>query len=527
MTLTLDPRSTASPAGGVRSRAPIAVTALAALVALGALVPVGYVVWSAADLGPAQTWDLLARPRVGELLRNTTMLVVGVCAVSTVLGAGTAWLVEATDLPGTWLWHGLLVAPLAVPAFVNSYAWVSTTHSVQSYPGAVLVVSLSYYPLVYLPVVATLRGLDPALVESAHALGLSRAEALRRVTLPLLKTPIAGGALLVGLHALAEFGALQMLRFPTLTTAIYDQYRSAFNSAGASVLAAVLVMACLLLLTMELVVRGRARMARVGSGASRRPDPFRLGRARWPLVGGLALLTLLSLGLPLSVTTRWFLRGSSASFPVTDLGSALLSTVLLAGSAAAITTVLAVPVCWLTVRHPSWLSTALDRATYGAHALPGIVVALALITVSIHLAPGIYQTAPLLLMAYTVLFLPRAVVSVRASLEQAPAVLTDVARSLGLTPLQAFVRVTLPLLRPGLTAGASLVFLAVSTELTATLLLSPLGTSTLATQFWSASSAARYGAAAPYAMLLIAISIPATVWLGRLSRRGRLTGGEA
>ena len=464
---------------------------------------------------------------MAELARNTTMLVVGVCLVSTLLGAATAWLVEATDLPGTWLWHGLLVAPLAVPAFVNSYAWVSTTHAVQSYAGAVMVISLSYYPLVYLPVVATLRGLDPALVESAHALGLSRAQTLRRVTLPLLRTPIAGGALLVGLHALAEFGALQMLRFPTFTTAIYDQYRSAFNSAGANVLAAVLVMACLLLLTLELVLRGRARVARVGAGTSRGPTRLALGRARWPMVGALSLLTLLSLGLPLSVTMRWYLRGTSAAFPVTDLGAALLSTVLLAGAAALITTVLALPVCWLSVRHPGWSSTVLDRATYTAHALPGIVVALALVTVSINLAPGIYQTALLLLVAYAVLFLPRAMVSVRASLEQSPGVLTDVARSLGLSPLQAFVRVTLPMLRPGLTAGASLVFLAVSTELTATLLLSPLGTGTLATEFWSASSAARYGAAAPYAMLLIGISIPATVWLARLSRQGRLTGGEA
>ncbi len=526
MSITVDRLPTATPADG-RSRAPVTVTALAAVVALATLVPVGYVFWYAADLGLAQTWELLSRPRVGELLRNTTMLVVGVCLVSTTLGAATAWLVEATDLPGTWLWHGLLVAPLAVPAFVNSYAWVSTTHAVQSYPGAVLVVSLSYYPLVYLPVVATLRGLDPALVESAHALGLSRLQAFRRVTLPLLRTPIAGGALLVGLHALAEFGALQMLRFPTFTTAIYDQYRSAFNSAGANVLAAVLVMACLFLLTLELVVRGRARVARVGSGASRRQDPVQLGRARWPLLGGLVALSTLALGLPLSVTGRWFVQGSSAAFPVTDLGSALLSTLALAGAAALVTTVLALPVCWLTVRHPGPVSTVLDRATYSAHALPGIVVALALVTVSIRVAPGIYQTAPLLVLAYALLFLPRAVISVRASLEQAPGVLTDVARSLGLSSFRAFLRVTLPLLRPGLTAGASLVFLAVSTELTATLLLAPLGTGTLATEFWSASSAARYGAAAPYAVLLIAVSIPATAWLARLSHQGRLAGGEA
>jgi len=113
---------------------------------------------------------------------------------------------------------------------------------------------------------------------------------------------------------------------------------------------------------------------------------------------------------------------------------------------------------------------------------------------------------------------PRAVVSVRAGLEQAPLVLDDVARSLGTGPLETARRVTLPLIGPSLGAGAALVFLAIATELTATLMLSPIGTDTLATSFWSASSELRYGAAAPYALLLVAISVPATALLMRQER---------
>jgi iron(III) transport system permease protein len=85
------------------------------------------------------------------------------------------------------------------------------------------------------------------------------------------------------------------------------------------------------------------------------------------------------------------------------------------------------------------------------------------------------------------------------------------------------VRVTLPQIRSGLGSGAALVFLAVSTELTATLLLAPIGTSTLATEFWSQSSSVRYGAAAPYALLLVLLSLPATFLLSRQARRGALT----
>ena len=217
----------------------------AGLVAALALLPLAYVAWYTWALGPADTWELLARPRVGELLRNTLALLVGAVALSTVLGVTCAWLVERSDLPLRRVWHVLFVAPLAIPAFVNSYGWVSLTHSVQGYAGAVLIVSLSYSPLVYLPTVAAMRTLDPVLEEVSHSLGDDRWTTFRRVVLRGVRPGVVGGALLVGLHVLAEFGALQMLRFPTFTTAIFDNYRSAYNSAPANVLASVLVLCCL------------------------------------------------------------------------------------------------------------------------------------------------------------------------------------------------------------------------------------------------------------------------------------------
>jgi iron(III) transport system permease protein len=193
-------------------------------VALLAVVPLGFVATYAVTIGPAEAWDLVVRPRVGTLLWNTARLAVGCMVTCAVLGVALAFVVERTELPVKSLWHGLLVAPLAVPAFVNSYAWVSLERGVQGYSGALLVVTLSYYPLVYLPVVATLRGLDPALEEAAYSLGQSRWRSFRTVVLPQLRPALLGGCLLVGLHLLAEFGALQLLRFPTFTTAIYDLY---------------------------------------------------------------------------------------------------------------------------------------------------------------------------------------------------------------------------------------------------------------------------------------------------------------
>ncbi|MGO4256852.1 ABC transporter permease [Marmoricola sp. RAF53] len=500
-----------------RRRFSPALVAGAVVVAL-TLIPLGYVLVATAAMDPGELARLVWRPRIAELLTNTLSLLVATVAATTVIGVVGAVVVVRTDLGARGWWHAVLAAPLAVPAFVNSYGWVSLTSAVQSYWGAVLVLTLSYYPLVYLPVVGALTTLEAAPEEVARSLGRSRTRAFLTAGLPRLMPAVLGGALLVGLHVLAEFGALQLLAFPTFTTAIYGQYRSAFASNSGTVLSGVLVALCILLLLLELLLRGRRRLDRVGRSTGRKPEPVTLGRWRPVVLLGLLGLAILALAVPLYSLVHWLLVGSSTAFPVGDLVSALLTTLGLAAGGAALTVVMAMPLAWLVVRRRGPASTFLERAAYVANALPGIVVALALITVSINVVPALYQTLPLLLLAYGILFLPRALVSIRSSLEHAPPVLEDVSRSLGHSTWATLRRVTLPLVAPGVGAGAALVFLAISTELTATLLLSPIGTNTLATEFWSNSSSVRYGAAAPYALLLVLAAVPATVMLSLQAR---------
>jgi iron(III) transport system permease protein len=128
-------------------------------------------------------------------------------------------------------------------------------------------------------------------------------------------------------------------------------------------------------------------------------------------------------------------------------------------------------------------------------------------------ARPIYQTVVLVVLAYVILFLPRAVVPWRAGLATAPPELSEAARSLGVGPLRAFTRVVMPLVAPSAMTGFVLVFLATTTELTATLLLAPTGTQTLATAFWAASDELDYVAAAPYAAVMILLSAPLTLLL--------------
>ncbi|WP_192458480.1 ABC transporter permease [Musicola keenii] len=489
------------------------IVAAALVLSLLALLPLGFVVGVTLETGWDSVRALVFRPRVGELVVNTVLLVVCTLPLCALLGVALAWLTERTALPGRQLWSLLLTAPLAVPAFVQSYAWISLLPGMNGLAAGVFLSVLAYFPFIYLPVAAVLRRLDPSLEDVATSLGSRPWAVFRRVVLPQLRLAVWGGSLLIALHLLAEYGLYAMIRFDTFTTAIFEQYQSTFNGPAANMLAGVLVLCCLGLLVLEMGTRGRARYARVGSGSARSQTLWRLGPITLTL--GLLLplmLVLLALGVPLMTLGRWLARGGAAVWRNPDLLPALTQTLWLAVVGALLVTLCALPMAWLSVRHPSGVYRVLESCNYVTSSLPGIVVALALVTMTIHALRPIYQTEITLLLAYVLMFMPRALISLRAGIAQAPVELENVARSLGCSPSRALWRTTLRLAAPGAASGAALVFLAVTNELTATLLLAPNGTRTLATGFWALTSEIDYMAAAPYALIMVVLSLPLT-WL--------------
>jgi iron(III) transport system permease protein len=495
------------------------VTAAAVLVTLVALLPLGFVVWVGIQSGWATVSALVFRPRVGELLINTGLLVLVSVPICTLLAVALAWLTERSDLPGARIWAWLAAAPLVVPAFVHSYAWISLVPSLHGLGGAVLVSVVAYFPFMYLPISAALRRLDPAMEDAAASLGESPWQVFFRVVLPQLRLAIWGGALLVGLHLLAEYGLFVTIRFDTFTTAIVDQFQSTYNGPAANMLAGVLVACCFVLLGVEAGTRGHERYARVGSGSARQPQPSRLGW--WTALCLLlpAMTAVLSLGVPLVTLTRWLVAGGASVWNLGEMAPALWQTLWLAMAGAVLTTVVSVPMAWLSIRAPRRMQRLLEGGNYLAGSLPGIVVALALVTITVRVALPIYQTVVTVLLAYVLMFLPRALVSLRAGIAQAPVELEQAARSLGRSPAQALWHITMRLAAPGAASGVAMVFLAITNELTATLLLSPNGTQTLATAFWAHSSEIDYAGAAPYALLMVLLSLPLTWLLYLQSRR--------
>jgi iron(III) transport system permease protein len=488
--------------------------------ALLALLPLGYLVVRTVEAGD-RVWAILARPGTLELVGRSLALVGAVTALCLVLGVGLAALVARTTLPGRRFLAVLLALPLAVPSYVAAFAWVAAAPWARGFVGATLVLTACTYPYVYLPVVAAMRRVDPAQEEVARSLGRGPWRTFVTVTVRQVWPAAASGALLVALYTLSDFGAVSLLQFDAFTRVIHTSYRASFDRTPAAVISLLLVVLTVLIALGERRSRGGLEQTRVGSGVSRRSEPLRLG---WVATAGATAavvgVLVVALAFPVASLLRWFVTGLSAGIDVQRLLSSTGTTLLLALLGTLATMAVAVPIGVLVARHRSRTSSAIELGAWAGHALPGIVVALALVFFGVRVAQPIYQRTPLLLIAYAVLFLPAGVGAVRAAVAMSSPRVEEVARSLGSGPLEVLRRVTLPLAGPGVAAGTALVLLTIMKELPATLLLRPTGSNTLATSLWTETGVAAYAAAAPYALALVALAVVPTLWL--MHAQGRL-----
>ena len=496
-----------------RARPPLLLLVPACLTAVVALLPLVYLLVRSFEDGAGTVADVLLRERTARLLLRSLLLAGSVTAACLVLGTALAWLTVRSDLPGRRVLGVAAALPLAVPTYVAAFAWISFAPGLAGFAGSFVVLTACSYPYVLLPVAAALRRMDPSSEEVARSLGLTPWQAFRRATLPQLRPALAAGGLLVVLYGLSDFGAVSIMRYDAFTRVIYASYRSSFDRTPAAVLGLLLVAVTLVIVWLEARTRAGASYARVGSGARVAPA-VRLGLWRLPALLVPLGVAGVALGVPAGALVYWNAVGAQGGLPLDRLGSAALTTLGLAALGALATTVLAVPVGVLAARRGGTLPHLLERATWAGHALPGIVVAFSLVFLSVRYAFPLYQRTPVLVLAYVVLFLPLAVGAVHASAAQSPPGLEEVARSAGARPLAVLGRVTLPLAMPGIGAGAVLVLLTCMKELPATLLLQPLGSSTLATELWTETGVGAYSAAAPYAALLVLLSAVPTYLLG-------------
>jgi iron(III) transport system permease protein len=504
---------------------PVGLLALCVIAALLVATPILVTIVQAFQGGFSAASTALRAGATRTLLVHSLEVAAVATPICIVIGVAAAWFVERTRLPGRRVWAVLFVAPLTIPAFVTSYSWANLGTWLQGFVGASGIIAFSYYPIVFLLVAVALRGLDPALEETARSLGLNGAQTFFRVVLPQLRPALLGGALLVVLDTLVEFDAFVALKFQGFSSDVYAQYRLGFSASGAAALSFASIALCLVLLFGEAWLRGNANYTRVSQGARRLAVPYELGRTTVPVLVVLGAIAAISVGIPVVTLIDWFSRSSNAAMDTAQgnlqyVFPATVTSLELGVSAALLALVLALPVAVAAVRYRNPIVNVCERATYLSFALPDLVGAIALAYAASHWARALYGSFALLVVAEAVLFVPFAVVALRATLGQLEHALEDSARSLGSGPLASFWRVTIPLARPGLVAAGVLVFALTLGDLSTTQVLLPLSKYTLGTEFSTNSSTVAFAAAAPFAAVLIVLALAAAYLL--MSRFGKV-----
>lgn len=502
--LDVSSQRTSSAKGKGRSLREQLLLASTALVVIFTLIPLTYLLIRAFEKPLPEIFQLLFRDKTLEVVGRTTLLVAVVVAFNTVLGTLLAAGIFFVKLPFARYLIIPAILPLAIPSYVFTYTWLAILPSLSGFFAASFVLILTTMPYAVLATLVGLRRVDTGLIEVAQTLGLGRLQIFFRVIFPQIRLNISAGALLIGLYVMSDFGAVSLLNTETLTVSIQNMYKASYDRSAAAVIAMILILASVIFILLEEKFKGSKTSTAIAKSYSVKALLIDKISYRALILLLLSIYVFLAVFAPFYVLMSRFF-GNPEPIEYSSLISAALSTITVSGLGALIALLLSIPISAMSSKAASRTARSAERIILISHALPGVVIGLALVSLGSKISM-LYQTTLLLAFAYSLLFLAKSVASTTASLNQVPTVLKEVAASLGKSPLRVSTQVTLPMALPGIGLGALLVFLTAMKELPATLMLRPTGMETLATQIWSYASINRFNEAAPYALLLVLIA---------------------
>ncbi|MGH8055478.1 MAG: ABC transporter permease [Stenotrophomonas sp.] len=529
----------------------------AVLAAIVMLAPVMALAFSALQ-GSAGLWSHLWANVLPVALRNTVLMLLGVGALVTVLGTGSAWLVTAYRFPGQRLLSWALLLPLAVPTYIAAYAYLDVLHplgpvqglirdllgygsprefrlpDIRHLAGCIVLLGFVLYPYVYLTTRALFMTQAAGLLEAARTLGATRAQLFRRVALPLARPAIAVGVALALLEALNDIGASEFLGVQTLTVSIYTTWVSRGDLPGAAQIALAMLLLVAVLLMLEKHGRRRQRYASTLRPRPMQPQRLRGAKAVFAFALG-ALPVMVGFVVPAAYLAWEAAQRVRVAGVSPQLWGALQNTIGIALAATAVVMAVGLAVAWALrlaqVRRGGRLAAACSRVASLGYAIPGTVLAIGLLVpmgaldavfaeLRFAIDGGRAQmllmgTATALVVAYTLRFLAISVGGIEAGLARVPQSLDHAAANLGESAGGMLRRVHLPLLRPAFAAAALLVFVDTMKELPATLVLRPMNFETLATWLYAEAARGTYEEGAVAALLIVLTGLLPVILLAR------------
>jgi iron(III) transport system permease protein len=484
---------------------------------------------------------------------NTLMLMAGVALLVTLIGVSTAWLVSMYEFPGRRLLRLLLILPIAIPAYILGFTWVGILDytspvyvffrnnfgletgqflffNILSLPGAIIILSLSLYPYVYLIARTWFEQQSASILEAGYSLGHKPLSVFLKIALPLSRPALVAGVSLALMEVLNDYGLVSYFGVDTFTTGIFSAW-FAFGSPGSAIkLSGYLMMFVLLLLATERWHRGNRRYDTTGSHYR----PLRTKKLS-PLNGSIAMAlvslpVLFGFVLPVGMLIYWSIQTSHLTLDYrffTLIQNSFMLALLAAGSVIILSVVIG-----FTVRtFPSRTAGFMARFATIGYAIPGAIIAVGLLVPFIWIdmqiagftsgATRIIITGTwfTLIFAYTVRFMAVGYNSIESNLTKTSVSLDEASRSLGMSNHKTLFRVLLPVIHPGILAGALLVFIDVLKELPLTLILRPFNFDTLAIRAFEYASDERVAEAAPASLIIVIVGLLAVMLLRKTIKK--------
>lgn len=488
----------------------------------------------------ARTADL---PRgLGAMVLTTLALLLGVAAGTLVVGGGLAWLVTAYRFPGRDVLSWLLVLPLAMPAYILGFVFLSTfdlggpvhewirstfgedawVPEVRSLPACAVVMSLTLFPYVYLMARAALLEMSPSAYDAARTLGASRLRTLLTVVLPIARPSLAAGLALVMMEVLTDFATVQYFGVKTVSVGVYLTWKGSYDFHTATQLSMLVLAFAVAVLAGERLMRGRSRYHQRG-GRGKGLEPVRLSGLRgWSATLVCLVALFAAFLLPVLRLAAWAVgEMSSERSALLDprfgeyLGNSLTVALLAAVGCVALAVLLGHS---LRISGGHLPRAAAQVTTFG-YAVPGAVIGIGVLLAFDWLdrlltwlgtgGTGLVVTGSVagILYAYLVRFLAPAYQAVDASLAKVSPSMTMSALSLGASPRRILSRVHLPLSRSGVVAALVLVVIDAVKELPVVLLLRPFGFTTISVWVYQLATENFWEKAALPALLIVAAAI--------------------
>ena len=479
------------------------------------------------------TWLWFLRWKTLEIVWKSMALALSVTLFTTLIALPISFLTNKTDIKFRRFWKISSVLPLVIPSYIGAYLFISVlgpkgilyqilnnalniehVPNLYGFTGSVIIISLLSYPYTLLTLNATINNTDISAEESAKTLGVNNFTIFRKITLPQLMPSILSGGLLVSLYTLSDFGAVTLLRYKTLTWAIFNQYNGSIDRNATALLALSLCLLAIVFVYLESIFRTKRKQYRSSPGVSKANKIHKLGFWQIPSMLFCALVIFFSLIMPIAMLIFWVIRGLMHSETVPGMLEASINSLSLGFMTAILVIILATPIAYLSVRYPQFISVLIEKICYAGFALPSIAVSIALVFIGAQIGSPVYQSMALLVIACAILYMPTGIGPIKSSLELLSPRPEESSRTLGKGRFKTISKITLPLLRSGIFMGAVIVFLVTMKELPAVLILSPLDFKTLSTMIWSYSSEAFFAeAAAPALLLILLSSLPLTLVL--------------